>query len=128
MNYLLDRAKEITGSDRQTALRIGVAPQLISNVRTGHKNLTPYQAAKIAELIGERWSDHALPVLMDQAKTPAEKDYWLKKLEILRTLIEIPAKKAVSLAILMITAHTLALGAINESYHQENEDSQCILC
>lgn len=123
MNYLLDKAKKVTGSDGKTAKYLGTQREVVSMIRSGRRNLTPYQAAKLAELIGERWTDHALPVLMEQAKTPAEKDYWQGKLEVLRTLIMPTAKRAGTLAILTSTALLLHFGVINTDYRKGQLDS-----
>ena len=118
MNYLLDAAKKATGSDRKTAKAIVVTEQLISNVRNGHRKLTPYQAAKIAELIGESWSDHALPVMVEQAKTAAEKEYWLDKLESLRNLNDssVMAAKLESASIRSIDINNQSLEIDRNSY------------
>lgn len=80
MNELLDRAKARFGSDRKVALFLGISPQYIANIRHGRGALQPYHAAKIAEAIGERWYDSALPALAASARTDEERSYWQGKL------------------------------------------------
>lgn len=75
----LGKAKE--QSYRQLAIKIGVRPQLLTDVRAGRKNLEPYHAARIAELIGENALAATFSALAAQAKAPAEKTYWKKKLD-----------------------------------------------
>ena len=126
MNYLLDAAKEVTGSDRKTAKAIGVPNTLISNVRNGRRSLTPYQAAKLAELIGERWTDHAFPLLINQAKTGAEKEFWQEKMNSLRGFFEKPAF-ARTLGILMLSAGSLGgvSSIVNDYQHQKLDSASC---
>jgi predicted transcriptional regulator len=84
---LLDKAKEKLRDDKAIATFLDVSKQHISNVRHGHSTLSEYHAARLAELVGERWFDHALPALAAKAKTPEEAAYWRKKWEGLRRAI-----------------------------------------
>lgn len=79
MPALLDRAKEKLGTDQKIAEYLAIPPQNVCAIRKGRQNLTAYQSARLAELVGERWSDHAFEALADKARSPAEKDYWLGK-------------------------------------------------
>lgn len=80
---LLDKAKLLTGSDGETARIIGMPKQHISNVRHGLRQLTPYQSAKLAELIGERWHDAALERLAELAASEEERQFWRGKVQML---------------------------------------------
>lgn len=81
---LLDKAKAITGSDSETARRIGMKQGQICDVRNGRRDLTPYQAAKISEMVGQAWYEVALPQMAKKAKTYKERQFWLGKLESLK--------------------------------------------
>lgn len=81
---LLDKAKAATGSDTKTAKYLKMSQGNLADVRAGKRRLTPFQAAKLAELVGERWYDVALPILADKAKTRLEREFWMGKLETLR--------------------------------------------
>lgn len=52
LNQLLDKAKEVTGSDYATAKRIGVSPQIISDWRGLRRNPQPEDATLIAAVAG----------------------------------------------------------------------------
>jgi hypothetical protein len=84
VNELLDKAKAITGSDNKTAKLLEIPQPHVSDIRNGRRALTPYQAARLAELVGERWYDAALPVMAAKAKSQKERGFWLGKLEPLR--------------------------------------------
>jgi len=82
---ILDRAKAVTGSDNKTAQYLGISQGRIADIRGGTKNITPYMAAMLAELLGERWSDELPAILEQNARTPAERKYWQGKLQRLGT-------------------------------------------
>jgi len=52
LNQLLDKAKEVTGSDYATAKLLGIAPQLIYDWRALRKNPQPEDATLIAAIAG----------------------------------------------------------------------------
>jgi len=81
---MLDKAKLLNGSDAATARKIGMPKQHISNVRYGLRSLTPYQSAKLAELVGEPWHVAALERLTELSQTEAERQFWQRKSETLR--------------------------------------------
>lgn len=54
---LLDKAKEITGSDSKTARAIHVTPQALNNWRNNRQPITPADVALLAEVVGMEPSD-----------------------------------------------------------------------
>lgn len=52
LNQLLDKAKEVTGSDYATAKRLGITPQVIYDWRALRKNPQPEDATLIAAVAG----------------------------------------------------------------------------
>ena len=78
---LVKRAAEKMGSEAKLAHELGLPYQQVNNVIHGLKKPTFYMMARCAEIVGERWTDHALPVLIEKARTPTERDYWKGKLE-----------------------------------------------
>ena len=75
----LDKAKLLTGSDARTAQILGMSKHHISDVRAGRRKLTPYQAARLAELIGEPWHAGALARLEELAASEEERQFWRGK-------------------------------------------------
>lgn len=73
---LLDEAKALTGSDRQTALRIRTDSQTLSHIRTGQYAMNDTLAARIGELIGIGWQEAVAAVNQDRARNKEDKDYW----------------------------------------------------
>jgi len=88
---LIERAKEQLGSYAEVARFIERSPSLINEIRHGRKQLEPIHAAKLAELLGDRWYDHALPALAAQAKSAEDKAFWLGKLQALARTAGVPA-------------------------------------
>jgi hypothetical protein len=78
---LLDKAKAKLGSDYKVAQVLKISRVNISLMRSGQMKMPAYQAARLAELVGERWIDHALPALAATARSDEEKAYWLGKLK-----------------------------------------------
>lgn len=81
INKLLDEAKEITGSDRQTALRLGFSPQFLYKVRAGTRALPTEAAARLGGILGRPEFQVICEVEAAQAKSARSRDYWatLKK-------------------------------------------------
>lgn len=83
---LLDSAYELTGSDSETARRVGMHQGNISDVRNGRRELSAAQAGQIAELIGQPWIDEAFPRLAKNEKSRKSSGYWLGKLKTLHAI------------------------------------------
>lgn len=81
---LLDKARLLTKSDAKTAKYLGMPKQHLSNVRNGLRKLTPYQSAKLAELIGEPWHLATLERLAELAPCEEERQFWRGKSATLR--------------------------------------------
>lgn len=52
-SILLDRAKDLTGSDYATAKEIGVIPQHVCDFRKGRRPLAPFAALELGNLLKE---------------------------------------------------------------------------
>lgn len=79
MISLLDKAARKLGNDSRVAEFLDLPPSRISRARSGDRKLTAYQVAQLAELVGERWTDHTLECLAEHAKSEKEKAFWLGK-------------------------------------------------
>ncbi|WP_111748672.1 hypothetical protein [Salinisphaera orenii] len=73
---LLDEARELTGSDRQTALATSVEAQVIANLRAKQYVMNDYLAAQIGELTGIGWRVAVIRANIDRARSDQERDYW----------------------------------------------------
>jgi hypothetical protein len=72
---LLNKAKNITGSDYMTAKRLQVSRQYVSKVRNGNAMSVAF-AFDLAELIGEDPAKVLAAHQADQAHTPEERRRW----------------------------------------------------
>jgi len=73
--YYLDRAAEITGSDRQTALRVGVTPQYLSQARA--KGTCSEDAAlALSEVIGCNVLEVVAAISAEKSKSPELRKKW----------------------------------------------------
>jgi len=88
----LNKARILSGSDAKTAAILGMPKQHLSNVRNGLRRLTPYQSARLAELVGEPWHAGALARLEELAASEEERQFWQGKS---RTLMQTVARVAV---------------------------------
>lgn len=75
---LLDRARQITGSDYKTAQAICVSKQRIAHIRSGRNRMPPYIAGKLAELIGDDPMIYASKAHADLALNKQEEKDWKK--------------------------------------------------
>ena len=71
----LDDAKALTGSDRQTALRIGVKPQYISQTRGGEP-FSDDAGLNLAELLGIDPMEILAAINVRRTKKPEMKAKW----------------------------------------------------
>lgn len=83
---LVERAKAKLGSYTAVADHLDLTSGMIGHVVAGRKYLPPFHAARLAELLGEDWAQHALPALAESARTSKEKAYWLGKLKRMATV------------------------------------------
>lgn len=81
INKLLDDAKAVTGSDRQTAMKLGYSAQFISDIRRGKSTMPVEAAARLAGVLGRSEFHVICEVEAAQARTARSRDYWatLKK-------------------------------------------------
>lgn len=79
MISLLDKAARKLGNDAKVAEYLEIGQARLSQWRSGHRPMPPYHAAQLAELVGERWTDHTLECLAEHAKSEKEKAFWLGK-------------------------------------------------
>ncbi len=78
LNDYLNEAKKITGSDRQTAIRLGCTAQNISHARRG-EGLGDEYAVKIAQLLGV---DERLVIYSAKCESKREnKEFWQEQWE-----------------------------------------------
>jgi hypothetical protein len=71
-SYIEDAAK-ITGSDRQTAIKIGCSPQYLSNAKNGKIGFSDKYSFKLAELIKV---DERLVLAAAQYGATEDKAFW----------------------------------------------------
>lgn len=126
---LLDRAREKLGSDGETARQLGISKQFISNIRKHHSPMPPAMAARLAELLDQRWLDAYLEAAINQEKSPENKRFLAGKLKQLG--------KAASLVLVSaLLALTYPHGASANDLPSSScgpqgvvsEFEQCILC
>ncbi len=75
---IFDKAKKVTGSDRQTGLKIGIQAQFVADVRAGRRTLPAECIVKLAFIVGEPWPRLLAEMEGAQAKNPQKKDLWLR--------------------------------------------------
>jgi hypothetical protein len=76
IEQILNEAKAITGSDRQTALRIGYTAQEIAGWKA-HRRPVPVEATtKLAQLIGKPPFQLICEIEASQAKSEESRKYW----------------------------------------------------
>lgn len=97
---LIEKAKLKLGSFHAVAEYLEISDAYVSYIRSGKRHLQPIQAAKLAELVGERWTDHVLPTLAAMENKPADRDFWLGKIAALRS---------VAAAVVLAVAATIGL-------------------
>ena len=119
---LLNAARKLTGSDSETARRVGMRQQHICHVRNGRRELSAAQAAQIAELCGKNWIDEALHRLAKKEKSAKARRYWLGKLPQLRGIAATVVMGGLSATILVHGG--TSIGALLH----ELSGSSCILC
>lgn len=94
---LIERARVALGtpgrpaSYTHVAAYLNISSAMLSHIKTGKCSMEPIHAAKLAELLGERWYDYALPALAEQAKSQEDRDFWLGKLQALARTAGVPA-------------------------------------
>ena len=74
LTKLLDKSRDLCGSDSATADRIGVSRSAVSVWRKGGK-ITPEHLAKLVEITGTEAAE-AVAILSDQDGAPAERKMW----------------------------------------------------
>ena len=74
---ILDKAKELTGSDSKTALKIGISRQNLSDIRHGRRMMPPYAAAKLARLLKRQPIYDVLHALHQVSKSHKTREFWL---------------------------------------------------
>ena len=72
----LNRMKDVTGSDNQTALRAGISRQMISKLRHRKCALTAETEVKLARIIELSPAELHRAIAEAMAKTPAERHAW----------------------------------------------------
>lgn len=88
---LLLKSVQKLGSLAEVHRFLEVSDAFVSNVKAGKKNFTLTQRARLAELVGQRWYDVALPPLITEAKRPSDAEFWRKKLKALRQRLDVLA-------------------------------------
>jgi hypothetical protein len=78
---LLDRAKDVTGSDSATARAIDLPIPHIFNIRAGTRRLSSGQAGVLAELCGLPWAWVVANIELEKETRPAIREFWQKKYE-----------------------------------------------
>ena len=73
---LLEQAKAITGSDRQTGLRMGYTAQEINSWKSGRRPVPVEAATKLAQLLGRQPFHVICELEASQAKTEESRKYW----------------------------------------------------
>lgn len=76
----LEMAKMITGSDYETAKRMDVTKQAISNWRRGTSHPDSYACARLAEILGMPELKVIATNGMETEKSEERREYWKKKL------------------------------------------------
>ena len=73
----LDQVKEITGSDRVTAMILGVAAGKLSNVRKLRYPLPPMATLKLARMLKQPLFPALALALSATAKSSSSRNFWL---------------------------------------------------
>ena len=77
INKLLDEAKTVTGSDRQTALRMGyLNGSFVARMRSGDRPVPVETATRIAQIIGRPPFQVICEIEGAQARTEESRKYW----------------------------------------------------
>lgn len=100
MNDLIRKASITLGTDAAVARFLEVSKTRLSDYKHGRRALTPYQSAKLAELVGEPWHVAALERLTELSQTEEERRYWRSKSVTLRAI----GTRAAAVAFLTIGA------------------------
>lgn len=119
--HALDKAKLLTGSDAKTAQILGMSKSTFSSVRAGRRHLTPYQTARLAEIIGEPWHASALERMAELAASEEERRFWRGKSETLRQTVT----RAVMVGFLIVGAvfpYPSGKGAVSTLSHNFDKD------
>jgi len=72
----LDEAKEKLGSDYAVAKALNIAPQRLNNIRRGHTRMSPWIAARLAEVLGKDPMQAAVEVHAANAPNAQEQRDW----------------------------------------------------
>lgn len=78
INDLLDAAKEVTGSDNQTAERLGTYQQTVSGWRKGKSKPNDVDRAELCKITG--WSFEEVVAAVNYESNPAYWENFLKRL------------------------------------------------
>lgn len=78
LNQLLDEAKLITGSDRQTALHLNITPSFLSRIRAGKAPMPTAKAFRLADILKRPHLQVVCEVEADQVKDPKDRDMYLR--------------------------------------------------
>ncbi|KAF1056808.1 helix-turn-helix transcriptional regulator [Variovorax sp.] len=71
LNFLIDKASAMYGSDNQLAIAMGTTRQVISNWRHGHKSPSTEMQQKLAELAGIDPAPHVLAAAVEKTGNAA---------------------------------------------------------
>ena len=74
---LIAAAAKQLGTVQAVAAYLHVSPQLLADVRSGRRNLRPYLAAQLAQMLGADCRRSILIALADGATSAEERAYWL---------------------------------------------------
>ena len=113
---LLDKTKNVTGSDYRTAQSLGVARSVVSNWRTGQTNCSPEDVAQLAAIAGLEADKWLIRAVLAKHEGTAKGDRLMKALG-----------KVLAVTGGAVTTNGAAAQSIF-SIEQINNFIRCILC
>jgi DNA-binding transcriptional regulator YdaS (Cro superfamily) len=65
---LIDKASKACGNDTKLAKRLGISVQVMSDLRTGRRTITPETAAELADIAGDDAREAAIAAIIERSK------------------------------------------------------------